>query len=151
MNEPEVLSKIHPFLKTQGLCEQPVVRLFTDAHSSLLQYKDLAPFQRFTLDMGDLVLHPDLVGQLSDGETIFAVEAKGNTDLLKGIAQAEMYRSGFHYSFLAADASALGIRLFEFPRHKNVGLIAASDIVRIIHLPEAHMPLRKAFQFIKRQ
>src|ERR1051326_6886152 len=103
MNEQAVLIKTHEFIKAQGLCRQSVMKLFTDAHSSLLKTDELKPFQRFTLDLGDMVLHPDLVGQLDDGESIFAVEAKGDSDLLKGIAQAEMYQFGFHYSFLAAD------------------------------------------------
>lgn len=87
MDETKVLIKTHQFLKSQHLSQQSVVRLYTDAHSTLLGHKVLEPFQRFTLDMGDFVLHPDLVGQLDDGETIFAVEAKGETDLVKGLAQ----------------------------------------------------------------
>ncbi|MEW6736557.1 MAG: hypothetical protein AB1489_35030 [Acidobacteriota bacterium] len=151
MNEHEVLTKTHAFIKDQGLCRQSVMKLFTDAHSTLLKIDALKPFQRFTLEMGDMVLHPDLVGQLGDGESIFAVEAKGSSDLLKGIAQAEMYQFGFHYSFLAADASSLGSSLVEFARHKDIGLLAVGEAVKIIHLPEARMPLREAFQFIKRQ
>lgn len=151
MNEQEVLLKTHKFFKLQHLNNQSVVRLFTDAHSTLLPYKELAPFQRFTLDLGDFVMHPDLVGQLSDGETIFAVETKGDTDLLRGLAQAEMYQVGFHYTFLAADAKALGTSLVDFARRKNVGIVAVSDSVTIGHLPEVHMPLRNAFKFILRQ
>lgn len=151
MNEPEVLLKTHKFFKSQSLGQQSVVRLFTDVHNTLLSYKELAPFQRFTLDMGDFVMHPDLVGQLSDGETIFAVETKGDTDLLRGLAQAEMYQVGFHYTFLAADAVALGTSLVDFARRKNVGIVAVSDDVVIGHRPEARMPLRDAFQFIMRQ
>lgn len=151
MNEQEVLLKTHKFFRSQQLNRQTVVRLFTDAHNTLLPYKELAPFQRFTLDLGDFVMHPDLVGQLSDGETIFAVEAKGDTELLKGLAQAEMYQVGFHYTFLAADAVALGTSLVDFARRKNIGIIAVSESVIISHLPEVHMPRRNAFQFISRQ
>jgi hypothetical protein len=98
MKEVEVIRKTHQFLKSQGLAQKQVVRIYTDAHHTLLPYKELQPFQRFTLDLGDFVLYPDLVGQLNDGESIFAVEAKGDNDLLKGLAQAEMYQAGFHYS-----------------------------------------------------
>ena len=89
MKEEEVVLKTHQFLKSKGLGQQPLVRVYTDAHSTLLRYKELQPFQRFTLDLGDFVLHPDLVGQLGDGESIFAIEAKGSSDLIKGLAQAE--------------------------------------------------------------
>ena len=77
MNEAEVLLKTNEFLKRTELLRQKVLRLYTDAHASLLKHRALAPFQRFTLDFGDFVMHPDLVGQLDDGETIFAIEAKG--------------------------------------------------------------------------
>jgi hypothetical protein len=151
MNKTEVLLRTHRFLKSQPLGQQDVLRLFTDAYSTLLAHKALAPFQRFTLDMGDFVMHPDLVGQLNDGETIFAIEAKGDTDLLKGLAQAEMYQSGFHYAFLAADAGALGTSLVEFARRKDIGVIAVSDEVAIPYFPVARMPLRVPFQSILRQ
>jgi hypothetical protein len=151
MIETEVLLKTHRFLRSQNLDQQSVVRLFTDAHSTLLPHKALAPFQRFTLDMGDFVMHPDLVGQLSDGESVFAIEAKGDSDLLKGLIQAEMYQTGFHYAFLAADAAALGTSLVDFAKRKNVGIIAVSDNARLAHLPKAHMPMRDAFRFIARQ
>lgn len=133
MNETEVLLKTHQFLKSQPLERQSVVRLFTDVHSTLLSHPALAPFQRFTLDIGDFVVHPDMVGQLGDGETIFAVEAKGDTDLLKGLAQAELYQAGFHYAFLATDAGALGTSLVAFAHRKNVGVMAVGDTVTLVH------------------
>ncbi|HAA31262.1 MAG TPA: hypothetical protein DCE56_30530 [Cyanobacteria bacterium UBA8553] len=151
MKEVEVIRQTHQFLKSQGLAQKQVVRIYTDAHHTLLPYKELQPFQRFTLDLGDFVLYPDLVGQLDDGESIFAVEAKGDNDLLKGLAQAEMYQSGFHYSFLAADASIWGTSIFEFARRKNVGVISVSDSVKIPFFPDARMPLREPYQFISRQ
>ncbi|MDJ0797063.1 MAG: hypothetical protein QNJ51_09545 [Calothrix sp. MO_167.B12] len=149
--EVNVILKTHHFLKSNGLEEHNVVRIYTDAHHTLLSHKALEPFQRFTLDMGDFVLHPDIVGQLDDGETIFAVEAKGDDDLLKGLAQAEIYQNGFHYSFLAANASAWGTSLIKFARRKNIGVITVSDVVRILFYPEAKMPLRHAFKFISLQ
>lgn len=151
MTETEVLLKTHKFLKNTRLWNHSVVRLFTDAHSTLLPHSSLNPFQRFTLNMGDFVLHPDLVGQLGDGETIFALEGKGETDLLKGIAQAEMYQLGFHCSFIAADADALGTRLVEYARDKEIGVIAVSDDVHLLELPKIRMPLRDNFHFIARQ
>ncbi len=151
MKEVEVIRKTHQFLKSQGLAQKKVVQIYTDAHHTLLPYKELQPFQRFTLDLGDFVLYPDLVGQLDDGESIFAVEAKGDNDLLKGLAQAEMYQAGFHYSFLAADATILGSSILEFARRKNVGVISVSDSVKIPFFPDARMPLREPYHFISRQ
>lgn len=151
MSEAEVLIKTHKFLKTGKVAEQSISRLYTDAHSTLIPHKTLSPFQRFTLDLGDFVMHPDLVGQLTDGETLFAIEAKGTSDLIKGLAQAELYQSGFHYTYLAADAQALGSSLITLARRKNVGILAVDDTVTIVHQPEAQMPLREPFQFISRQ
>jgi hypothetical protein len=151
LTETEVLLKTHRFLLSECLANQAVSRLYTDAHPTLTNHKPLDPFQRFTLDLGDFVLHPDLVGQLADGETLFAVEAKGSKDLIKGLAQAEMYQVGFHYSFLAAEASKLTNSHIQFAHRKNLGVIAVGDTVNLVHTPEAQMPLRDPFQFISRQ
>ena len=151
MNETEVVLRTHSFLEATQIDHQKVVRLYTDAYSALLGYPALAPFQRFTLDMGDFVMYPDLVGQLGDGETIFAIEAKGETDLLKGLIQAEMYQTGFHLAFLAADSAVLGTRLVEFAMRKSIGVIAVGTSVAITHLPQPHMPTRDAYQFVARQ
>ncbi|MBW4419890.1 MAG: hypothetical protein KME13_11755 [Myxacorys californica WJT36-NPBG1] len=154
MREEDVLLKTHSFLKAQGLNGQSIVRLYTDAHHTLLKNQKLQPFQRFTLNMGDFVLHPDLVGQLDDGESIFALEAKGavgTSELVRGLAQAELYQSGFHYSFLATVVNGLGENLLQFARRKNIGVIAVSEDVKILNFPEAQMPFRKIFQSIARQ
>jgi len=151
MGEQEVICKTHQFLKSEQLSNQSISRLFTDAHNTLLQYPELKPFQRFILDLGDFVLHPDLVGQLADGETLFAIEAKGTNDIIKGLAQAEIYQAGFHYSFLAADARSLTPSHIKFARRKNIGIIAVSDCVTIAHTPEAQMPLWEPFRFIAQQ
>jgi len=149
--EQNVILKTHRFLKSGELTDQTVARLFTDAHGTLLNYSALEPFQRFILDLKDFALHPDLVGQLSDGETLFAVEAKGSTDIIKGLAQAEMYQAGFHYSFLAAEAAALTPSHIKFACRKNIGIIAVSDTVTIAHTPEAQMPFRDPYRFIAQQ
>lgn len=149
--ETKVVLKTHSFLKSHGLNTQNVVRIYTDVQHPLLHHKILQPFQRFRLDMGDFALHPDIVGQLDDGETIFAIEAKGGKDLLKGLIQAEMYQTGFHYSFLAAEATAWGNRLIDFARQKNIGVITVSEKVNIVYFPEARMPLRQSFKLISTQ
>jgi hypothetical protein len=144
VTEVEVLLRTHRFLREEGLGQRAVSRLFTDAHHTLLPHRALAPFQRFSLTLGDVVAHPDLVGQLDDGETLVAVEAKGSTDLLRGLAQAEWYQQGFHLAFFAAEATALGDPMVNFARRKNVGVVPVGDEVRVAHLPAAQLPLREA-------
>ena len=53
-------------------------RLYTDSHDSLQGRATLEPYQRFTVDLGEFVVHPDLVALEADGETLVAVEAKGS-------------------------------------------------------------------------
>ncbi len=56
---------------------QPVVRLFTDPHPTLTGHADLRPFQRFAIATDGMLLHPDLLAQEADGESLIAIEAKG--------------------------------------------------------------------------
>jgi hypothetical protein len=151
MTEAEVVRKTHQFLKNETIHLQSVMRLYTDAHATLLADKSLQPFQRFFLDLGDMVLHPDLVGQLSDGECVFAVEAKGTGDMLKGLTQAEFYQTGFHLSFLAAHSSAWTETLVGFARRKNLGVISVGEDVVFPFVPEPGMPWREPFQRVFRQ
>lgn len=151
MNEASVIGITHRFLKTQTIWPETTFSLYTDAHPSLLSLAELQPFQRFTVDLGDFVVHPDLVGQIGDGSTIFAVEAKGDGDLLKGIAQAELYQLGFHYSFLAADAAVLGNTIVELAKRKNIGILAVTEEVHVVHVPQAVTPMRRVYEFIARQ
>src|SRR5690349_3908462 len=116
MNEAEIIIKVHRYLESASINGLLIKRLFTDAHGTLLRFQELAPFQRFTLAMGDFVVHPDLVGQFNDGGTIFAVEGKGSTDLLKGLIQAELYQYGFHLSFLAAYAPSLNKTIIQLAK-----------------------------------
>jgi hypothetical protein len=98
-----------------------------------------------------MVVHPDLVGQLADGETVLAVEAKGSDHLLTGLAQAELYQQGFHLSFLAATAAAWTTTLVDWGRKKNVGILSVADSVTCLHWPYSQMPRRDPYQFITRQ
>src|ERR671939_205702 len=140
VDEPQVVERTHAFLRSQG-----VSRLFTDSHESLRGRRALEPYQRFTVDLGDFVVHPDLVALEADGETILAVEAKGagHRDLVLGLAQAELYQVAFHRTYLAADAASIGGRLAVLARLKNVGLLAVGDGVAVVNEPDARMPLRE--------
>ena len=151
MNELEVIRRTHQFLLRHPILDQTVARLYTDAHPTLLADRSLRPFQRFILDTGDVVAYPDLVGQLADGESLIAVEAKGASDLLKGIAQAELYQSGFQFSFLAADAHALTASYITSAQQKNIGVLAVAEEVHPIYLPRPQKPYRDINRFLSRQ
>jgi hypothetical protein len=151
MTEPEVILQVHNFLKKDKLWGLKVNSLYTDAHHTLLGYNQLKPFQRITLDLGDFKVFPDIVGKLSDGETIFAVEAKGSSDIIKGLAQAEIYQNGFHCSFLAASADSIGSGIERIVRNKNLGLFSVNDSVKVVNLPEPIMPWKAIFKLVAKQ
>jgi hypothetical protein len=82
MREIDVVRQVRTFLLEAGLAGHRVVDLYTDAHPTLREDSSLQPFQRFTLLLDGLTVHPDLVGRLSDGETTFVIEAKGGGPFL---------------------------------------------------------------------
>ena len=152
MTEPAVVERIRSFLQTTDLPDGgSLLHVFTDAHHTLLDHGGLGPYQRFTLEVGGTARHPDLVGQLDDGESILAVEAKGTGDLLKGETQAETYQDGFQYSFLAAPTERIGPSTESRLRDKNIGLLAVSEDVRPLVWPRARQPWRDPYQSIRRQ
>lgn len=151
MNELEVIRTTRSVLQRDGLLGAEVLDLYTDAHPSLLTDRSLRPFQRFTLAFDGFVAHPDLVGRLNDGETTFAIEAKGSTDLLKGIAQAELYRAGFHLVLLAS-AGEPSPDLLELARGRNVGILAVSpQQLDIVAMPPLHLPRLRHAESIRKQ
>jgi hypothetical protein len=148
LSEPEVVEHVHAFFR-----QRSVARLYTDSHDSLQGRAALEPYQRFTVDLGDFVVHPDLVALEADGETLVAIEAKGSgyRDAFTGLTQAELYQVAFHRTYLAADADSIPGRLQSFARLKNVGLLAVADTVQVIYEPDARLPLREAHRAIVRQ
>lgn len=157
MTEPEVIGRVRSFLQSGAPPDgASLLHLFTDAHHTLLEHGGLDPYQRVTLEVGGAAHHPDLAGQLNDGESLLAVEAKGTGDLLKGTAQAEVYQEGFHYSFLAAPASRISEPTANRLKQKNIGVLAVSDEarsddVRVLFWPRAHQPWRDPYQSVRRQ
>jgi hypothetical protein len=123
MHEIDVIRQTRAFLQRDGLLGHRVLDLYTDAHPTLLADTALRPFQRFMLAFNGFSVHPDLVGRLSDGETMFAVEARGEGDLLRGIAQADTYRPGFHL-VLFAFAGMPSRDLMAIARRHDVGVLA---------------------------
>jgi hypothetical protein len=151
MQEIDVIRATRRFLQQDGLLGTTVLDLFTDAHPTLLGAADLRPFQRFTLAFEGFAVHPDLVGRLADGESLVAVEAKGGADLLKGIAQAELYRRGFHLVLLAC-AGRPPQELLTLARQRAVGVLAVlPDQVELLDLPPAHLPQLRHAERIRRQ
>lgn len=152
MQEIEVIRATRRFLKKHGLLGVSVLEpLFTDAHPSLLGATDLRPFQRFTLAFDGFAVHPDLVGRLADGESLVAIEAKGTSDFLRGIAQAELYRRGFHVVLLAC-AGRPPQELLILARQRSVGVLAVfPDQVEVLYLPPAHLPQLRHAERIRRQ
>lgn len=151
MQEIDVIRATRRFLQQRGLMGSSVLDLFTDAHPTLLGAADLRPFQRFTLAFDGFAVHPDLVCRLADGESLVAVEAKGGDDLLRGIAQAELYRRGFHLVLLAS-AGRPPAELLALARQRSVGVLAVlPDRVELLDLPPPHMPLLRHAERIRRQ
>ncbi|PDV99275.1 hypothetical protein [Candidatus Chloroploca asiatica] len=151
MREIEVIRETRRLLQAHGLLGQPILDLYTDAHPSLIGDPSLEPFQRFTLQFDAFATHPDLVGRLADGSTMFAVEAKGEADWLKGLAQAETYRYGFH-AVLMAVAGTPSPDLLTFARQRGVGILALPTATRqLLEPPVLHLPLLKHAEHIRRQ
>ena len=148
LTEPDVVEHVHAFLK-----QRSVARLYTDSHDSLRGHAALEPYQRFTVDLGEFVVHPDLVALEADDETLLAIEAKGSgyRDAFTGLTQAELYQVAFHRTYLAADAGSIPERLKAFARLKNVALLAVGDSVQVVYEPDARLPLHEAHRAIVRQ
>lgn len=129
MTEPEVVYRVRRFLNEHGLLGRDVSQAFTDAHPSLTGDPRLRPFQRFALDASGQTVHPDIVGLLDDGQSLFAVEAKGTAGLVAGVHQAALYAPSVHTAWLAAPATALA----RYPatiteaRARGVGVLSVGD------------------------
>lgn len=151
MQEIEVIRQTRAFLQRQGLFGKPILDLYTDAHPALIADRGLEPFQRFRVQFDAFAVHPDLVGRLADGQTMFAVEAKGKDDWLKGIAQADTYRQGFHAVALAtAGIPSPDMRLFA--RQRGLGIIAVQPSrVDLIEAPILHLPRFEYAEAVRRQ
>jgi hypothetical protein len=151
VEEIEVIRRTRSFLQANGLGGHRVLDLYTDAHPTLLRDPALQPFQRFTLAFDGFAAHPDLAGRLDDGETTFGVEAKGEDDLLRGIAQADLYRAGFHLA-LFASAGVPSPDLVAIARQRGVGVLAVTlDGVQVIDLPPAHLPRLRQAEGVRKQ
>jgi hypothetical protein len=151
MTEQDVVRNMHRFLLKEGLCTRQVTALYTDADHRLTPFKELLPFQRVSIEHGDLVVHPDMVGSLGTKGLLFAIEAKGSGDLIRGLGQAECYQDAVHASFLCASADSIGSGVRQLARRRNVGLVAVSDQIVVLDEPELRAPLHDSYEFVLRQ
>jgi hypothetical protein len=151
MQEIDVVRALKSFLRSEGLLGKQVTDLYIDAHPTLLIDPKLEPFQRFTLQFDSFALHPDIVGRLDDGTTTFAIEAKGADDWIKGIAQADIYRQGFHASLIAV-AGLPSDDLRSFARQRGIGVIAVQPQgPTVIERPPVHLPLLHFAESVRTQ
>lgn len=151
MQEIDVVRHTISFLRAHGLLGKQITELYTDADPRLLVDTTLQPFQRFTLQFDTFAAHPDLVGRLDDGEIMFAIEVKGKDDWIKGIAQADTYRQGFHASMIAVGGTPSG-DIVSFVRQRGIGIIAVSaEGVEVLERPLVHLPQFKLAESIRRQ
>jgi hypothetical protein len=67
---------------------------------------------------------PDVIG-FTNTNRVFAIEVKGDDDLLKGIGQALTYQQGAHTTYLAADGSAMR-QVSNVAHAKGLGTIEVS-------------------------
>jgi hypothetical protein len=149
--EIDVIRRVRRFILAEGLAGYRPLDLYTDAHPTLTSDSSLAPFQRFVLDLDGMTVHPNLVCRLDDGETTLAVEAKGEQDLLRGLAQATNYRFGFHRALLAV-AGAPPPALLVLAQQQHVGVLAVlPNSVEALSVPSPHMPLLRHATSIRRQ
>lgn len=152
MTEPEVVERVRSFLLSPEFPEEaPIRRLCTDAHHTLLEHGGLGPYQRISLPYAEVHVYPDLVGQLSDGETLLAVEAKGEGSLVKGMGQAEQYQEGVQQSFLALPAGRIDSAIEQMSMQKNIGLLAVAEDVTPLYWPRPQQPWQAAYRSVWRQ
>lgn len=69
--------------------------------------------------------YPDVLG-FTDTDRVFAIEVKGDEQLLRGIGQALTYQRGAHVSYLAATADAVAQHT-DLLQSKGVGVIGATE------------------------
>ncbi|GGR69291.1 hypothetical protein GCM10008959_34150 [Deinococcus seoulensis] len=151
MNEVDVIRSLYDSVKSgrlHGLASEDV---YIDYHPSLSSIFAGRDVQRFSLPLQGFTVHPDVVGRLSDGDSLYAVEAKGSHDILKGIAQAEVYQYGFHAVFYAIPRSSLSPVVIELTRRKNIGLICVDSECEMVHHPVSTNPEKSYSDRVRRQ
>lgn len=103
MNEPEVVEKLAEYLIRNEYTFFIDSGAYGDLPSKLAGRSENCG-ENTAIRIGRRI--PDVIG-FTPSDDIFAIEAKGEDDLRKGIGQAAHYRQGVHKSYIAATASSL--------------------------------------------
>lgn len=151
MNEIDVIRSIYDAAKSGAIKEFDQDDIYLDYHPSLSSLFTGRSVQRFSLPLSGFTVHPDIVGRMPDGDSLYAIEAKGFRDSLKGLAQAEIYQFGFHASYFALPAERLSPIIIELAKRKNIGLIATDQKCQIIHSPVLTNPQKNLSDKLRRQ
>lgn len=151
MNEVDVIKCIYDATKSGIIEEFDRNDIYLDYHPSLSSLFAGRSVQRFSLPLSGFTVHPDIVGRMPDGDSLYAIEAKGFRDSLKGIAQAEIYQFGFHASYFALPAEGLSPVIVDLAKRKNVGLIIADQDCEIVHNPVLTSPQKYLSDKLRRQ
>jgi len=124
ITEIQTLKFTRVYLRKYGLFGVPLKKdnLYTDPYHDWINERSLRPFQRFTIRYLGVQKHPDLVGKLINGTT-FAIETKGDVSLERGLIQADFYRFGFHYSFLAIPGNRLNEFIISYAKNHGIGIL----------------------------
>ncbi|GAB5550248.1 MAG: hypothetical protein SangKO_100080 [Sandaracinaceae bacterium] len=115
MTEPEVVYHVLRHIRKHGLHGQDVAKSFVSPDRGTKSFAPLGALEEREGDLfqkikvtyeGQQDFYPDIIGLLADGETLFAIEAKGKRHHLGGVTQAESYRAGVQSCWFAGPASA---------------------------------------------
>lgn len=119
MNEAAVFGHVIDELRDRNY--DPLVHV-PDAHAdTYADVLDRCPRHEITIRGR----YPDVLG-FTDANRVFAIEVKGERELLRGIGQALTYQEGAHVSYLAGDAGAVAGHA-DLLQSKGVGVIAVDD------------------------
>lgn len=143
-NEKEILKITRTYILKNGLlgCFVKKDNLYTDPHPAWINDKDLRPFQRFEVLFSGIRRYPDLAGILENHGTTFAIETKGNEPLDRGLIQADFYRLGFHYSYIAAPEGRFNEFILNFAQKRGIGALSIRNPRSVEELikPDAPTP-----------
>ena len=115
MDEPAVFDRVVTALDERNY--EPLVHV-PEAHSGT--YADVLDRCR-RHEIAIRGRYPDVLG-FTDADRVFAIEVKGERNLLRGIGQAMTYQQGAHVSYLAGDGEAVATHA-NLLRSKGIGVI----------------------------
>ncbi len=119
MDEPTVFKHVLTYLEANGFDS-----LVHFPPSFADKYRDIAErYPRHQITVGGR--YPDIIG-FTPRNQVFAVEVKGESDILKGIGQAVTYQQGSHITYLAATDTILDQKSSELTA-QGIGIIGVDE------------------------